>query len=71
MGIDHAPILASSGPFFRNIHHGQIEHLEKAVVRRKDRFRFGHLTELTVETFDGVRGIDQPQYLFQVPTRGA
>ena len=57
--MDHAPIHAPSRPFLRNIHHRQIQHFQKAFVRREYRFRFGHLSELAVEAFDGIRGINQ------------
>jgi hypothetical protein len=30
--VDRAPILPPAGPFFRNVHRGQIEHIEKSVV---------------------------------------
>ena len=41
------------------LHHGKIKHLEKAVVGRKDRFGFGHFSELAVEALDGIGGVDQ------------
>ena len=59
LGVDHAPIHAPARPFLRNIHHRQIQHFQKAVVCREYRFRFGHLSELAVEAFDGIRGINQ------------
>lgn len=59
LSVDHAPIHAPPRPFLRNIHHRQIQHFQKAVVRREYRFRFGHLSELAVEAFDGIRGINQ------------
>ena len=58
MSVDHAPVLSPAGPFFRNVHHGQIEHLEEAVVRREDGLGFGHFSELAVEAPNGVSGID-------------
>ena len=56
LGVDHAPIYAAPRPFIRNIHHRQIQHFQKAVVRREYGFRFGHLPELAIEAFDGIRG---------------
>lgn len=38
LGMNDTPILPASSPFFRNVHHGQIQHLEKAVIRRENRF---------------------------------
>ncbi len=58
LGIDHTPVLPPACPFLRNVHHGQIEHLEKTVIRRKDGFGFGYFSELAVKAFDGVGGID-------------
>ena len=28
LGVDQAPVLLPSSPFFRNIHHGQIQHFQ-------------------------------------------
>ena len=66
LSIDDTPVLPSASPFLRNIHHGQIKHLKKAVVGRKDRSGFGYLPELTVEALYGVGGIDQPAYLLRI-----
>ena len=64
--MNPAPILPPAGPFFRNIHHRQIQHFEETVVRRKDRFCFRHLAELAVEALDGVGRVDKPTHLFRV-----
>lgn len=60
--VDHAPVLPPAGQFFRDVHHGQIQHLEQAVIRRKDRFRLRHLSELPVEAFNNIGGVDQPAH---------
>ena len=57
--VNHTPVLPSSGPLFRNIHHCQIQHLKKAVVGRKDGLRFGMVSDST-QTFlrinlDGIK----------------
>ena len=52
--MDLPPILSVSGPFFRDIHQGRIQHFQKTVIRRKNRFGFGDLSELTVESFNGI-----------------
>ena len=33
LGMDRTPVHAPSRPFFRNVHHRQIQHFQKAVVR--------------------------------------
>lgn len=38
LGMDQAPVLPPSGPFFRNIHHGRIQHFQRAVIGGKDGF---------------------------------
>lgn len=55
LGVDQAPILPTSGPFFRNVHHDQIQHFQQAVIGRKHRFGLGHLVQLAVEALDGER----------------
>ena len=45
-------VLPVSGPFFRDIHGCQIQHFQKAVIRRKYRLAFGHFPELAVESFN-------------------
>ena len=69
--MDPAPILPPAGPFFRNIHHRQIQHLEQAVISRKDRFCLRHLAELPVEALNGIGGIDEPTHLLRVLEVGA
>ena len=50
--MDLSPVLPVSGPFFRDIHGCQIQHFQKAVIRRKNRLAFGHFPELAVESID-------------------
>ena len=52
--MDLSPVLPVSGPFFRDIHGCQIQHFQKAVIRRKYRLAFSHFPELTVESFNGI-----------------
>ena len=49
LSVDQAPVLSPSGPLFRNIHHGQVQHFQQAVIGGKDGFSLGHLAQLTVE----------------------
>ena len=36
LGADHSPVLTPAVPFFRDILHGKIEHLEQAIIRWKN-----------------------------------
>lgn len=47
--MDLSPVLPVTGPFFRDIHGCQIQHFQKAVIRRKNRFAFGHFPEMCYE----------------------
>ena len=58
--MDHTPVLPTSGPLFRNVYHGQIQHFQQTVIRREYGFGFRHLAELPVEPLNCVGGIDQP-----------
>ena len=53
LSVDRAPVLSPARPFFRDVHHGEIEHLEKTVVGGKDGFRFSHFPKLAVEALNG------------------
>ena len=57
LGVDLPPVLPVPGPFFRDIQGCQIQHFQKAVIRRKYSFAFGHFPELAVESFNGICGI--------------
>ena len=62
LGVNQAPILPSSGPFFRNVHHGQIQHFQQAIIGRKDGFGLGNLAELAIKALNGVGGVDESTY---------
>ena len=64
--MNYTPVLPSAGPFIRNIHHGQIQHLQQTVIRREDRFCLGHFPELAIEALDRVGRIDQAAHLLRV-----
>ena len=59
LGVNAAPVLASSGPFLRNILHCQIKQLEQAVIGREYGTRLCYLPKLPVEALDCISGIDQ------------
>lgn len=63
--------LPMSGPLFRDIHHGQVQHFQQAVIGRKYRFRLGYLAQLPVEPFNCVGGIDQPADFLRIFEIGA
>ena len=71
LSVDRAPVLPPARPFLRDVHHGEIEHFEKAVVGGKDGFCFGHFPKLAVEALDGVGGVDQPPHLLRILEIGA
>ena len=71
LGMDHTPVLAASGPFFGNVHHGQIQHFQQAVIGWEYRFCLGDLAKLAVESLNGVGGIDQPPYFLGILEIGA
>ena len=60
LGVDDSPVLPATGPFLRDVQHGQIQHFQQAVIRGENSLGLGHLAELTVETLDCVGRIDQP-----------
>ena len=71
LGMNDAPVLPPSSPFFRNIHRSQIQHFQQTIISRKYRFGFGDLAQLAVKTLDGVGGIDQSAHLLGVLEIGA
>ena len=71
LSVDQAPVLPPPSPLFRNVHHGQIQHFQQAVIGGKDGLGLGHLAQLAVETLDGIGGIDQPAHLLGVLEIGA
>ena len=38
LGVDNAPIPALACPFFRDVHHRQIQHFQQAVIGREHGF---------------------------------
>ena len=66
MCVDNAPILPPSGPLFRDVHHGKIQHLEQAVVGGKNGFGLCHLAKLAVKSLNCIGGIDQSPLLLRI-----
>ena len=71
LSVDAAPVLTAACPFFCDVLHSQIQHLEKAVICRKYGFCLGNFPELTVESFDCIDGIDQLSQLLRKLEIGA
>ena len=63
--MNDAPILPPSRPFLRDVHHGEIQHFQQAVIRRENRLGFGDLAKLAIETLNGIGRIDQPTNLLR------
>ena len=59
LSVDAAPVLTATGPFFRDVLHSQIQHLEKTVISGKYRLCLSYFFQLTVEAFYGIGRIDQ------------
>ena len=66
IGVNQAPVLPLSGPLFRNIHHGQIQHFQQAVIGGKDGLGLGHLAELAVEALNVIGNVNQSPHLLRV-----
>ena len=69
--MDHAPVLLPADPFLRNIHHGQIQHFQQAVVRWEDRFCLGRFPQLPIKALDRIGRIDQAAHLLRALEIGA
>ena len=66
LGVDHAPFPATARPLLRDIHHCQIQHLQKAVVRWKYRLRLGNFAKLAIETLYRICRVNQCPHLLGV-----
>ena len=59
LSVDAAPVLTAASPFFRDVLHSQIQHLEKTVISGKYRLCLSYFFQLTVEAFYGIGRIYQ------------
>lgn len=57
--MDLPPILTMACPFFRDVHHRQIQHFQQSVIGRKYGPGFCDFPQLTVESLDHVGRVDQ------------
>ena len=69
--MDQAPILSAASPLFRDVHHGQIQHFQKAVIGWEHGFSFGHLAKLTIEFLNGIGRVNQPPHFLGIFEVGA
>ena len=69
--MNHTPVLAAACPLFRDVHHGQIQHFQQAVICGEHGFGLGHLTKLAVKSLNGVGGVDQAADLLGIFEIGA
>lgn len=66
LGVNLAPILAATGPFLGYVDHGQAQDFQEAIVSGENRLAFCDFSELAIESFNGIGGIDQFSDLFRV-----
>ena len=71
MGVNHTPILSTASPLFRDVHHSQIQHFQKAVISWEHGFSLGHLAQLAVESLNGVGCVNQPPHFLGIFEVGA
>ena len=71
LGVDQAPILSAASPLFRDVHHSQIQHFQKAVIGWEHGFSLGHLAKLTVESLNGIGRVNQPPHFLGIFEVGA
>lgn len=64
--MDPSPILSMVSPFFRDIHHAQIQHFQETVIGKEHCFGFCDLSQLSVKSPDGIHSIDQATDRFRV-----
>ena len=56
---------AAFSPLFGDVQHGEIQHLEQAVICQENSLGFSHLTQLPIEAFYGIGRINQPPKLLR------
>ena len=54
------PVLPTASPLFGEVQHGEIQHIEQAVICRENSLGFSHLTQLPIEALYGIGRINQP-----------
>lgn len=64
--MDHTPAQPVSGSLSGNVHHGQIQHLQKAVVRLEYGFSLFYILQLAVESLNNIGDVNQLPYLLRM-----
>ena len=64
--MDHAPAQPVSSSLSGNVHHGQIQHFQQAVVRWEYGFGLDYLLQLAVETLNSISDVNQLSYLLRM-----
>ena len=59
------PVLPTASPLFGDVQHGEIQHLEQAVICRENSLGFSHLPQLPIEALYGIGRINQPPKLLR------
>ena len=59
------PVLPAASPLFGDVQHGEIQHLEQAVICRENSLGFSYLTQLPIEALYGIGRINQPPKLLR------
>ena len=57
--------ISAPSPLFGDVQHGEIQHLEQAVICRENSLGFSHLTQLPIEALYGIGRINQPPKLLR------
>ena len=63
---DRTPVLDWHSPFVYDVHRGQIKDFHKRIVGNEGALCLGNLSELPVEIFDGVCGVNELSYFRRV-----
>ena len=61
-----SPFTPLACPFFRDVHHGKIEHLYETVIRGENSLVFRDFPQLTVKSFNGIGGVNQRPDLLRI-----
>ena len=63
--VNLTPVQPPSRPLFSDVQHGEIEHLEQAIVGWENRLGFSHFSQLPIETLNSVCRINKPPKLLR------
>ena len=66
LGMYLRPILTLARPLPCDVHSGKVEHLEKNIVIGENSLVLRHFSQLPIETFNGVGGVDESPDLLRI-----